>query len=254
MKIGILGCGYACETYIDKVFAPWKELKNDNLIISCVSAQFKEYEDLNIHLDNKATENKLNQYLLDGTIHSLVVPNEAMDEATARNCALKYLLALKCDYIWLLDFADEVYTTKEIIKTINYIEQEPFITWFRIEFKNLVFSEKTYVDGFRPPRIFKVRNPNNFILNSFYYDNDVVYYNSEVSNSYKDFSSLIIPKNICNPLHYTWLDNESSKNKIKYQEKRWGVNGCSFKWDNRLKWNEEYYKKTNQPIPTLLNV
>lgn len=217
MKIGILGCGYSCETYLDKVFAPWKELKNDNLIISCVSARFKEYEDLGINLDNKATANKLNQYLLDGTIRSLVIPNEAMDEARARTQALKYLLDNKCEYIWLLDFADEVYTTKEITKTINYIEQEPFITWFQIELKNLIFTEKTYIDGFRPPRIFKVRNSNNFILHSFYYDNDTVYSNGKDSKSYKEFPSLIIPKNICNPLHYTWLDNETSKNKVNYQ-------------------------------------
>jgi hypothetical protein len=51
----------------------------------------------------------------------------------------------------------------------------------------------------------------------------------------------------------SWL-NSNSKQKIAYQTKRWGDFGCSYKWNeegNCLQFNEEYFKKTGQPLPII---
>lgn len=253
MKIGILGCGYACDDYVEEVLQPWINLRKQfSTVISCVSNLFSEYFDLGIYQDNSKTLDILNKKFENREIDYLFYPEKASQEAIARNEALKPLLSNNCDIVWLLDLSDEIYSEKEIIKTIEFIQSEPFISWFKIEFKNFIFTKDTYIDGFKPPRIFR-RKYNEFNLERFFWDNDVLYKNENISKNYQELPSLIIPKSVCNPLHYTWLNNERSKNKIFYQEKHFANGaGCSFKWgDNGLEWNEEYFKKTGQPKPIL---
>lgn len=270
MKIGLICCFYGNRKYLDDVISPWIELKNQNkidLTLTLVHGQFKEYHDLGYPDNDKETlawidENKskfdyiyIQEQHLIGSKYFQGDTSQYQDESTIRNYGLKYLLKNKVDAILLLD-GDEIYSKSEILKLINFIDNEPYIPWFRIEFKNLVFTEHTYINGFKPPRIFRT-NINEWYLRQFYYDNDVLYSTKleEKTIDYKNLACITIPKNICNPLHFTWLDDKISKKKIEYQEKHFAHGaGCSFKWDNGLKWNEEYFKKLGQPIPELLIV
>lgn len=258
MKIGLLCCFYNCEEMLYKVILPWlnikENLKNVDIDIAVVHGLFKENHENGMYNNDHATLNLLKG----GTWHNYlyIQPDNIYEtEAEIRNHGLQYLLKQNCDYIILLD-GDEIYNEKEIINIIEYINEESFISWFNIEFKNLTFDENSYTIGFNPPRVFKVKS-GNFELNSMYWDNDV-YYIDERKNfvSYKDLSSRCIPKKLCNPLHYTWLNNERSKAKIAYQEAHFKNGaGCSFKWgENGLEWNEDYFIKTGQPKPTLHSI
>lgn len=259
MKIGLLVCAYGTPEYFNRVLEPWLEYKDLNLLkIAVVHGQFLEHH-LNGYEDNDYETQKLikEQSNLDYTYFQNDYDSNNIKifqkEADIRNKGLQYLLSQECDLIWLLDL-DEIYNIEEIKKTVDFVKLENLIPWFSIEFKNLVFSEKTYINGFKPPRIFRT-NINSLKLNRFYWDNDIIYgvplANYEVD--YKQLSNLTIPKKICNPLHFTWLNNELSKKKIEYQEKHFSNGaGCSFKWGiNGLEWNDTFFRKTGQTIPVL---
>jgi len=260
MKIGLLVCAYGTPEYFNTVLDPWLEYKNLNsLKIAVVHGQFLEHH-LNGYKDNDQETQKLikEQSSLDfiylqNDYEDLNRINIFQTESEIRNKGLNYLISQDCDFIWLLDL-DEVYSLDEIKRTVSYIENEAFIHWFSIEFKNLVFNEKTYINGFKPPRIFRT-NINGLKLNHFYWDNDIEYC-VPLSNyrvDYKQLTTLTVPKTICNPLHYTWLNNNISKKKIEYQEKHFANGaGCSFRWgQNGLEWNENFFRKTGQNIPIL---
>jgi hypothetical protein len=258
MKIGILGCGYACDDKLGERLKPWfNTAENKDLVFSFVSVKFKEYEDLNINQDNSKTVELLERYQNINYIQFLEAPKMAMLESEARNIALKHLLDEKCDIIWLLDLSDEYYTEHQIEKIIEYINREDnkFYDWVRIPFKNYIFSGKEWIAGFCPPRIFRVNPRPNQSLYNFYFDNDVIYEDKEKGEllNYQLFSSKSIPASFLDGgvKHLTWLDNENSYNKVLYHEQHFKSGyGCSYKWENgHLKFNEEYYNRLNIPIP-----
>lgn len=249
MKIGILGCIYNDVNFEEGL----KPFQGTDFVISVVSAQFKEYSDLNYPNDNEKTLKLLKQSK--NKIKYLYHPIEPKTEAEARNLALEPLLEEKCDYIWLWD-SDEKYSDKEINNILKHIEENKDITWFSINFKNYVFTDRTWVEGFCPPRIFKnsTFNGMTYNLSEFYFDNDVNYFfaaNAEQKKSYKEFSHQVIPRAKAFVKHLSWSDPEISKKKCDYQKKHFnGV--CSYRWNkelDRLEFNPEYYK--NQPYPEL---
>lgn len=259
LKIGILGCGYSCEDRLDERLYPWfKIAQKYNIIFSFVSARFSEYEDLNINQNNLPTTIALNWYKKANLIQYLEIPEESMSEADARNLALKHLLNEKCDYISLLDLSDEFYTEEQIEKIIEYISREDnkFYGWFSLNFKNYIGDDNHWVDGFHPPRIFRNKFTEFVALDKMTYDNDVQYID-KLENKVLDYRYIPnknIPKNIAFIKHLTWQSNQKSKEKIEYQEKRWGKDSCSYKWDdinNKIIFNKEYYKKIGQEVPVL---
>ena len=261
MKYGILCCGYACDKDLDKVMSPWFNLsKKYNFVFSFVNARFKEYEELNINQNNTKTLQKLLGYIQDKKVNYLESPSVALYEHEARNLALNHLLHEKVDFVWLLDLSDEFYTEGQIEKIIEYINRRDnyLYCWFSIPFKNYIFSGKEYIKGFCPPRIFR-RTVGDMVcleIDRFYFDNDILYkvvndFYSE--RSYKILSNKSIPDfqlngGVC---HVTWLDNETSHQKVLYHEKHFKHGaGCSYKWENgHLSFNENYYNRLGIPIP-----
>ncbi len=71
---------------------------------------------------------------------------------------------------------------------------------------------------------------------------------------YTCFTSRDIPVSLCYPLHYTWLDNQRSKDKIAYQQKHFGH--CSFRINDlgKLEFDPEYYTKIKSLPPKLYSV
>lgn len=253
-KIGVLGCGYACEKNLDKRLNPWFNLEEEyNIVFSFVSGRFKEYEDLNINQDNTKTCLLLKEYLYKGLIKYLEIPKEPLNEAETRNCALVPLLADDCDLIYLLDLSDEYYTEKQIINIFNYINREDneFIAYFNTNFRNYIFSGKEWIDGFCPPRAFRV-NYGALKLDSFYFDNDARYINGQ--NKFIDYKILPnneISKKLAWIKHLTWT-HENGRDKEIYQRRHFN-NICSYKFNNetnKLEFDiDGYYKKFNIPVP-----
>lgn len=246
MKIGVLATGYNCEEYFDQVLEPWLQYKDKHgdLVISAVSALFKEYT---TNTRDK-TQSLMAQAFQTKKIDDLVIPTGTFDEATARNLALTPLLNQGVDYVILLDF-DEVYTLEQIEKIVSFVQQNEFTTWFKIRFKNYVIDKEHYVDDFCPPRIFSTNG-----LADFYYDNDVHYYTDGGKTSYKSFPSMEIPRSIAFVKHYSWCGTpERLKQKVDYQLKHF--NGiCSYRWDEntqKLALSHDFYQKCNVPVPTI---
>lgn len=255
-KIGILGCGYNCHEGLDKRLNPWFGRPDyKDFIFSFVSCKFKEYEELGIYSDNSETEKALGFLLKNELIQYLEVPDKPLDEATARNLALRHLLDDGCDYIILLDLSDEYYTEEQIHNILYYLNKEDnqFCGWFSILFKNYIFDGKQWIGGFCPPRIFKVNYDETTTLEDFYWDNDVRY-KDNTNNSHIDYKQLpsnVIPSNLLGGgvRHMTWL-HTNGEFKEKYQ--RAHFNGiCSYKFDkekNELSFDNDYYKDKPYPI------
>ena len=149
--------------------------------------------------------------------------------------------------VWRIIYGNSY--TVQIENIFKFVENNPFTTWFKIHFKNYVIDKNHYITDFCPPRIFRTES-----IAEFFYDNDCLYYTDGGGKvSYLNFPSMTVPKNIAFVKHYTWLDNERSKQKCEYQEKHFAHGaGCSFKWENsHLTWNLEYFKKTGTSIPEI---
>jgi hypothetical protein len=253
MKIGLLCCFFDCEEMLYEVIHPWLQAKDDgnDMSIAVSYGMFKEYKEFGYE-DN---DEKTLDLIRGGNWHDFlyVQPKDVLQtEAEIRNHSLQKLLEEKCDIIILLD-GDEVFTLEEVENIIRFVEDNEFITWFDIEFKNLTFSGNTYTKGFRPPRVFRV-NSGDFKLDSIYWDNDMSYLSKDGNKiTYKDLSKKSISTDLVNPLHHTWLNNERSRKKIQYQEEHFKNGaGCSFKWsENGLEWDEEYFIKTGREKPEL---
>lgn len=247
MKIGVVFSAFNSEKYIDDCLSSWIKLRNKfDITISCTSNMYKDYLNYNIHPDNFGTIRKLINYDLDFLMTSN--RNIYFDENESKNTSLK-LLKDTCDIIWILD-ADEIYSEDEIINIINFVNEHPAPDWFSINFKNYTLTDKLWLNGFNPPRIF--RNGRYGGIDSFYFDNHIKYVNGD---KFEDKSFMSIPRDVAWVKHYSWLGDDSrSEYKIKYQNVRFGGNPgprCAFIWDGSLKINEEYYKFRNLPVPIL---
>jgi hypothetical protein len=250
MKFGILCNFYGFPHYLDKVLEYWIPYKNE-FVFAASSCKFDQYIKINYLEEDNSTIELLNTKYKD--LISFVYSAKEANDSFVRNEPLKYLLSQNVDYIWLLD-GDEFYSSQDIENIKNFVKSNEFISYFKINFKNYFNDEQHWVDGFCPPRIFKV-NTKNLKLDSFYFENDL-YYADESKNltDYKNLSHLEIPKNKAHIKHYSWCGSKDFlKNKIKYQNLRY--NGiCSYAWDESndcLKLNEDFYQKYNISKPLI---
>jgi hypothetical protein len=251
MKIGLIASAYNCAQFLEDCLKPWEILKKQSeheLCCSFIHNCFKENKELHLPIESSdGTAKILEQKHDDGTIDYYNFSTEYLREHEARNVCLKNVLQENVDYVWTLGL-DELYTIDEIEKILAFVEANPFVDWFKINYKNYIFDGKQWVDGFCPPRIFKVNTHAG--LKELYYDDDFIYTDG---SDYKKLSNLEVPKVIAHVKHMTWL-HSNGKAKVEYQKLRWGDNGCSYSWDykeNKLKFNENFYKITNKPLPII---
>lgn len=261
--IGVIFCAYNCLDTLEQSIRPWIDARANSLdgrqyIISAVSVPFAEYRDINIKTDD--TPQVLNnQYFAKHEIDHLTLAPEFVEERQARNLALLPLLDCGCDTIILVD-ADEVYSIDQISKIFSFVEMDRFISWFGLSLKNYIFTKDQYLkEPFTPPRIFRVET-NGYKIKEIYFDNDFLYEGTIVENSsfkkkiisYKELPSKNIPKEIAWINHYSWLNNDKTRAKVEYQEKRGWL--CSYKWDKEkisLAFNENFFKLHNLAIPEI---
>lgn len=247
MKIGIIYVGYQTEEYIESSLAPWikarQDKTNDNQFCICaVSTPFLGFTNED-KLDG--TIPMLSKYLSEDKIDHLITDPKNIPETQARGMALKWLIEQDVDIVWQVD-SDEFYTLDQIGKISYFVELNPFITWFRLNLKNYVFTDKQYLfEPFTPPRIHRT-SFQGFTASSFTQDNDIAYggLNQHI------FANMTVPQNIAWINHFSWLSNLRSKQKIQYQNKRgWE---CSFAWDvtnDHLCWNKSYFNNRGLTYP-----
>lgn len=264
MKIGLIFCAYGTPEYLEKSLNPWINLKSKyNITISACHGQFKEFHENGVEDNDIKTQKGLLLLQVQNKIDYLYIQNyygpdfdldtqKYETEAQIRNYCLQYLLKQDLDYVILWDL-DEFTTESEIESLLNYIQksENKFYNWYSIEYKNVIFDGNQYIDGFCPPRIFKTK-VNNLKLKEIYWDNDISYLERDKTISYKELAAKKVPKSIINPKHLTWLSNNRSKEKVQYQLKHFGH--CGYKWndqENKLEFDLEFYKKTNQKLPEI---
>lgn len=261
-KIGIIAVGRDCADVLDEVLAPWVEsFWRHDIHIHLISATFREMEAVGLTaVPDKATTDKMQGYArkFDRNI-SCFIGKEYMTEAEVRDKGREFLMSrdIRADVIWLLDLADEFYTTRQIENIIKFVDKNSLIPWFRVSFKNYVFNEKTYLSQpFQPPRVWYTHYGDKKLM-ACNYDNDFLYRDTKdkvVPD--KDLPSLTIPINMAWVKHLSWISNQRSKNKVAYQALHFKHGaGCSFAWDEEksiLVWNQEYFNKLNQVIPETL--
>lgn len=254
LKIGVIFCGLNIENFIEKSLYPWisargKRVSNSEIIISVVSKKFinfPQYEEEDNSINKLLNLQSLNN------IKDVFYGGEPISEFQARDLCLQSLLKDNCDYIWQVDF-DEEYSLENIENIINYIKKDSLIACYKISFKNYIFDEKTYLEEpFTPPRIYKTKI-GSFKINRFYFDNDISYINENREEiSYENIGIKTIPQNIAFVKHYSWLNNDTSRRKVEYHNKRGWT--CSYKWSENkgLDFNPEYYIKHGKNIPKIL--
>jgi FkbM family methyltransferase len=242
-------------TYLKRCLEPWVVARKEApILIVCLDVSFAENGGGN---STDGSLELIQQYKKEDKIDHFEILPPNLKEHEARNVGLKWLLDKGCDLIISIG-VDEFYSVLEIRKILNYINSQPLIAVFKIHYKNYVFDQQHYILGFKPNRVWRV-SCGKYRLVEFFNDDDCLYKDAD-SGCVRD-SSLpckVIPNSVAFVGHYTWLNDERSRRKVEYQEKHMGnVVGdpkaaCSFRWDhnlNCLKWNEEYYKKTGQPLP-----
>ncbi len=253
MKLGVIFCAWEAEDQLPSSLTPWIEARatrpaGHEFVICAVSVPFKGFEQ---PASPDHTVEMLSGCQRGGDINHLITSAEPLTEVDARGRALRWLVEQGCDVTWQVD-SDETYTTAQIAAITRFIESKPLTTWFRLCLRNAVFQPGTYlVEPFTPPRIHRVlAGP--YRAAAFYDDNNVAY-NGTVTRDRKldtHFASMTVPKTVAWIPHQTWLSNERSRRKCEYQLSRnWDP---SFRWDyesNSLRWNEQHFARTGQPIP-----
>ena len=258
----MLGChfsAYESAEFLDGFLAPWLEYKQKHGLIKISAGHvcFKEFQEMGLPIKSPDNTHKLlEERYKKGDIDYYTFIDKPLTEAEARTEILKPLLEQNIDILWITA-PDEIITLSQIEAALEYVKRDPYLIWYRMEMKNLTFSENTYIRGFCPPRIFL--NNRGYKLDCFFADDEPIYKKDDRDINYLQLPNKQIPFNICAPLHYSWLDNERSYKKVRYQELRWNPpngNGCSFKIsDNgKLDWNYESFRRARQSIPELHNI
>jgi len=253
MRIGLLCNFYGFPEYTARVLAPWKNIPEVKQV-AVSSCKYPEYALAGWDKEDVRTPIQLLTEHRD-FIDFLSIAKEG-DDSFSRNPPLAYLVGQDVDFVWLLD-QDEFYTEQDITNVIEYIATADPVCTYKINFRNFVFSENQYIEGFNPPRIFRVFVNDTKALSHFYYENDVAYRINGKTMDYKQLPMAEVHPSRCAVDHHSWIGSpDFLRAKIKYQLKRY--NGmCSYAWDeenNTLKFNEDYYTATNQEVPQVHKV
>jgi len=234
-KIGVIFVGYGTRDLLDQALAPWITIRKlarsaglDSIHICAVSVKFAGFEG-----DDDGTGRALRDYWAADYIDHVIYEPDNIPETTARGMALAWLKDRDVDLTWMVD-SDEWYTVDQIGDVLRFVDDNPFAAWFKLSLANYVFDDRTrLVEPFTPPRIHRVK-VGEYEARGFSADNDVVYStpgDSSPGNVHQDtLPSMTIPESVAAIKHLSWLNDERSKCKVEYQQRRWGH--CSFAWDD----------------------
>lgn len=249
-KIGIIYTAFNTDEYLDRSLDPWvaarragKDGGAHQFLISAVSVPFVGFD--SIKVDD--TPARLNERLRANEIDHLISDRTPMRETDARGEALRWLVQRGVDATIMVD-SDEMWIPEQIAAVLSFVEATPLVTWFKVSFKNRVFTLDQYlVAPFTPPRIHRVIKPRAM---GFWDDNNVYYEDHGTQRRDIDYASMTIPQSVAWVEHLTWLSDDRSRLKSEYQRRRWG--SSSFKWDyvsNCLEWDQDYFLRHGLSFP-----
>ncbi len=242
MRIGIIYCAYGTKDYLKQSLSPWIDIKtlssfafqtdgvSPHVSICAINVRFAGFEG-----EDDGTREELRGYLERGEIDHLIEGPDNIPETTARGMALRYLKDQGCDISIMVD-SDEFYTIHNIGQIFEFVADNPWVQWFRVSLRNMVFDDKTWLaEPFQPPRIHRLSvEDGRYEAHSFCADNDILY-GGTITRDLKpqsQFSSITIPPEVAFVRHESWPNSLRSKAKVEYQTRRWG-NACSFSWDDQ---------------------
>lgn len=254
LKVGITFIGYECMELMPRALAPWIDIRKDGGI--------PQVESLKISLSHGCFEEtaKLGFPILstDGC-HIWMKDRERagdVDNAIIYSNPMKEYDMWSGNYHWMkddIDFLvmlnhDEMWTLTEIQKLFSFIEFNPLVDYYKVNFKNYCINEQTWVDDFIVPRMWWVKR--NSGLKGFYKD-ELVEYNDGSRDFQRAFG--IIPSSLIFPKHLTWVGSKAYlQRKLNFQALRFG--SCSYSWDEQndcLKLNDDFYARFPVTKPQL---
>jgi hypothetical protein len=253
VKIGLAGIGYECGEHLPEVLQPWFDLRTYGPCEVSISLAYGIFPEVYALSQNnwEARDDSLESlqdYLAQKKIDALFVSPQPRYEWDLRTSTLPFLVERQIDLLWLLDLQDEIYSVGEICRILEFIEGQRDMMWFRINFKNYVFTFDSYVEDFVVPRIWRARIPAR--LRCFHYDNSVTYEDGQKQES---LPHCTIPRSVAFPKHLSWVGSpDYLKRKIEYQKLHFGI--CSYEWNqgtDSLQFNHDYYRRFGKQIPTV---
>lgn len=265
MTIGCIYCAYNMADLVPASLTPWVEVKRapfegHTFKICAISVPFEGFDHGGAPED--ATRAQLGAAVHCGDIDHAIVRDKPMKETDARGAALRWLIGAGCDTVIMAD-ADEVWTAEQITAAFAFVEANPWVVWFRVPYKQIVFTAAQWLEEpFTPPRIHRVHIPGGYRAAGFWDDNGVYYqrpWEQESGGSRVEIvqdtvlACLVVPQSAVWVHHATWLSDERSKAKVAYQRRRWGQ--CSFRWNeetDQLEWDEAYHAQRGLSFPPVV--
>lgn len=249
MKIGLIITTYNNFDTLPKCLFNWFAFRH-NIKICVIDGLFNNYPIQNDSINS--TDGTLEWLKFQSNNLDFIVNNEIQEESAARNKPLNILFSNEVDYIISIG-ADEFYSQQEIQNLIKFIQLNPLIYSFRVNYRNLTFDDKHYTDNFCPRRIWKVKD-NKYKLKKFNYDDDCIFEGLITRDIISDaqLATINIPRSLVFPLHDTWREGKRSHDKVNYQISHFGH--CSFRINpetNKMEFCPEFHKKHGILFPEL---
>lgn len=249
MKLGVVISVYNGMDFLEECLRDWISLKTLGIEIAIVDCLFERFNGKTPN-SNDGTVEFLEKYLKEKKIDFFQKLKPNLKENEARNIAIEYLLNKDVTHV-LTTAPDEIFKKTDIKYLIDFLQKDETNALFYLNYKNYIGNKKNYILGFCPKRIWTAQYYN-FLFNGLRFDDDGMFYDTHSKNIVSDniFPSIVIPN--LQIKHYSWLDGETSKNKIEYQKSRGWV--CSYKVDqnNKVSFNEEFYRQNpNIQIPKI---
>ena len=239
ITIGIQILAYNCATTFEELIKPWVDLKQKHDIkIWIGSGQFKTYHEMGCKNLNGSTIQLLKSMLGEGKIDCLFQPNpdNLLDDHKTRDKCIPWMREQDIDLMIQVD-ADEFYTLREANNLIKYIKDNPNHTCYNTIFRNVI-GDGDVEDWSRFSAGWIKKHGG---IKHYYFDCHWSFEEGE----YREFTTKTIPKDLVNPYHYTWTNDDNTTGpahvmqKIEYQSKIYG-DGCGYEWDiltNKIKKN-----------------
>jgi len=252
LKVGITFIGYECMELMPRALAPWINIRKnrgideiDSLTISLSHGCFEETAKLGFPISSTdLSDDWMSAQYLNRQVDNAIIYDKPMKEYdmwTGNYNSFKDSV----DFMVMLNH-DEIWTNEEIQSLFRYIAWNPFVDYYKINFKNYCINENTWVSDFIVPRMWWTKN--NGGLKRFYKDELVEYNNGKKDT---ECSFAIVPTIF--PKHLSWVGTrEYLQRKLAFQSLRFG--SCSYAWDNErdcLKLNDDFYLKFRIPKPIL---
>lgn len=243
MRLGVVVSVLNGKEYLNEFLFPWIKAREDlDIKIAFLDASFQSSSESGNSTDG--TLEALNLAMDNKHIDFLGICEAGHTEAEVRNVGAGILIDIKCDFI-LTTAVDEIFTLNQIQRIYDYLSRDQTFHLYYLQYKNFINTRKTYIKGFCPKRIWRT-DFSGLRFGGFRFDDDGFFLNSS--------GDIILDENVKSEVisdieinHYTWLDNETSRKKIEYQNRRGWT--CSYKWDNgKVVFNEDYYRNKTKPI------